>query len=253
MKLLIANWKMAPDTPVQAVALAKATAGIARTYKKGVTIVVCVPYVHIGHLAKATKTLLIGGQTVAATTTIASTGLISASMLRAVGCSYCIVGHSESRAQGETNETVQQQLHALLDKKIIPILCVGEKTRDTQGWYLSIIKDQIESALENVPKSTLKRLVIAYEPIWAIGEAADREATPGESLEMIIFIRKIIADLYDEKIAASITILYGGSVNETNGHTFIREGGADGLLVGRVSLEPKRFAKIADSLSKIEQ
>lgn len=253
MKILIANWKMAPDTGVQAVALAKATAGVARTYKKTVTVVACVPFIHVMSVTKSAKSLAVGAQTVAPTTTVAATGMVSAGMLKGAGCTYCIVGHSESRARGETNELIKQQLDTLLDKKIIPILCVGEKTRDAQGWYLSVMKDQLESALLDVPKATLKRIVIAYEPVWAIGADAVREATPAESLEMIIFIRKIIADLYDEKIAAQVTILYGGSVSETNGHTFVREGGADGLLVGRVSLEPKRFAKIADSLAKIEQ
>ncbi len=249
MKLLIGNWKMAPDTAVQAASLAKATATIARTYKKSLSVIVAVPSIHLAAVTKAAKNLPLAGQTIAPTMAVASTGLVSASMLKGAKAGYCIVGHSESRARGETNEIVREQIDCLFEKKIIPILCVGEKERDAQGWYLSVIKDQLESAFADVPKATLKRVVVAYEPVWAIGAQATREATPAECQEMIIFIRKIIADLYDEKVAASIKVLYGGSVSETNAYSFVTDGGADGLLVGRVSLEPKRFAKLAQSIS----
>lgn len=244
---------MAPDTAVQAVALAKATNTIARTYKKSVAVIACIPHTHLAGVSKAVKALSLGAQSVAPVTTVASTGMISAAMVKAAGATYSLVGHSESRAYGDTNEIVKEQLNRLLEKKLVPILCVGEKERDAHGWYLSVIKDQLESALQDVPKATLKRTVIAYEPVWAIGVNATREATPVECREMVIFIHKIIADLYDEKTSKSIPVLYGGSVDESNAGTFVREGGADGLLVGRVSLEPKRFVKIAESISKIEK
>lgn len=250
MKFLIGNWKMAPDTVVQVVSLAKATATIARTYKKSLSVIAAVPSIHISTIAKAAKNLHIAGQGVAPTTAIASTGLVGANMLKGAKVEYCIVGHSESRARGESNEIVRGQVDCLFEKKIIPILCVGEKERDAQGWYLSVIKDQLESAFVGVPKTALKRAIVAYEPVWAIGAHATREATPAECQEMIIFIRKIIADLYDEKVAASMNVLYGGSVSETNARSFVTDGGADGLLVGRASLEPKRFAKLAQNISK---
>ncbi len=245
MKLLVANWKMAPDTVLQATDLAKKTAIIAKTHKKTLDIVVCVPYPHLGLIPKSSKALVFGAQTVAGSTALASTGSVSAAMLKAYGCTYCIVGHSESRAKGDTNEIVAEQTKRLIEKKIIPIICIGEKTRDAQGWYLSVIKDQIESVLEGVPKANLKKIVIAYEPIWAIGAEATRVATSLECQEMIIFIRKLLTDLYDEKAARLVPVLYGGSANEENAATFIDEGGASGLLVGRVSLEPKRFAALA--------
>ncbi len=250
MNLLVANWKMAPDTPKAAVVLAKKTAALARTHKKTLTLAVCAPFVHIPLIAKSLGLASLGAQSTAPTDTIASTGLVSAGMLKSAGVKYCIVGHSEARARGDSNALVKEQFDQLFAKKIIPILCVGEKERDPQGWYLSSIKDQLESALLGVPKAALKRIVIAYEPIWAIGSNAVREATPTECREMIIFIRKIVSDLYEgEKV--NIQILYGGSVNEENAGTFITEGTAQGLLVGRASLDVKIFTKLTARVASV--
>lgn len=245
MKLLIANWKMAPETPKQAATLAKASLTIAKKVKKKVQVIACVPAVHLPTVRSAARTLLLGAQDVAATISASSTGQISAAMVKAASASYSIVGHSETRAAGDTNESVKAKITHLLTAKLHPILCVGEKERDAQGWYLSTIKDQIESACAGITKPQLKQFIIAYEPVWAIGEKATREATPIECHEMVLFIRKLLADLYDEKSAKQIPILYGGSVNEVNARAFVTDGGASGLLVGRASLEPKRFAKLA--------
>jgi len=249
MKLLIANWKMAPETPKQALVLAKATVAIAKKTKKHLHLVVCVPFVYLTSVHTSVRTLVLGAQDVATTTSVASTGKISAPLIKGTGATYCIVGHSETRALGDTNETVKEKVERLLEAKLNPILCVGEKERDSHGWYLSTVKDQIESALGGVAKPQLKRFVIAYEPVWAIGSTATREATPAECTEMIMFIRKILVDMYDEKTARVVSILYGGSVSEENAEAFVTDGGANGLLVGRVSLQSKRFAKLAERIS----
>ena len=252
MILLIGNWKMAPEKNTEALVLAKKTLVIAKQYKKSVKMVVCAPSIHIPLLTKNIKTTLnIGGQDVSSNGEIAQTGFISAEMLKSYGASYCIVGHSESRARGISDDQALGSTLSLLQKKITPVICVGEKERDNHGWYLSTVKQQIETIVENIPKAQLKQLVFAYEPIWAIGKDAAREATVVECREMIIFIRKVIADAVDEKTAAGISILYGGSVNEQNASSFIAEGGADGLLVGRTSLDAKRFALLAKTLSLV--
>ena len=251
MILLIGNWKMAPEKNTQAVDFAKKTQAIARTYKKKLSVIVCPSFIHIPTVVRQTTTLGIGAQSVAPGLEIASTGEVSAAMLKSYGVGYCIVGHSESRAQGATNDTVREQVLRLLEKKIAPILCIGEKERDVQGWYLSTIKEQLESALGDIPKASLKNLVIAYEPIWAIGSHALREATPDECQEMIIYIRKVIADMHGDKAASSVHIIYGGSVNDTNAADFITSGKAQGMLVGRVSLDAKRFAKVAHALASL--
>lgn len=253
MILLVGNWKMAPEKKTQVVVLTKATSVIARQYKKTITTVVCPSFVHIPVAVKAANTALcIGAQYAAPGSAVASTGLVSAAMLKDAGVQYCIVGHSENRARGETNEMVRESVARLLEKKIRPIVCIGERDRDTQGWYLSEIKDQLEGMLVAVPRNALKQLVIAYEPVWAIGSAAVREATPQECREMVIFIRKILTDTYDEKAAKIVPIIYGGSANEQNANLFIAEGKAQGLLVGRVSLDPKRFALLANTISHHE-
>ncbi len=252
MILLIGNWKMAPEKSTDALILAKKTLETARLYKKTLKTVICAPSIHLPTLTKSVKsTLYIGGQSVSSSIEIAQTGLVSAGMLKSYGATYCIVGHSESRARGETDRQVLDTVNLLLQKKIVPVICVGEKERDTHGWYLSAVKEQIEKVVSNVPKAGLKNLVFAYEPIWAIGKDAAREATVVECREMIIFIRKVIADAVDQKTANSVPILYGGSVNEQNGASFVTEGSANGLLVGRVSLDSKKFGALAKSLALV--
>ncbi len=251
MKLLIANWKMAPSTTVDALRLAQATTTIAKKYKKSLTLIACVPTLYIVPISAKARTLQLGAQDVSKAVSVASTGSIGVALLKSAKLSYCIIGHSECRASGDTNEDVKIKFDQLMEKKISIILCVGEKTRDAQGWYLSTIKDQVESALRDVPKANLKRCIIAYEPVWAIGANAEREATPIECREMIMFIRKLVTDLYDAKTAKQIQIVYGGSVSEENARAFVTDGEADGLLVGRVSLDVKRFSKLAHSLTTL--
>ncbi len=243
---------MAPDTVTQAQILAKKTSEIAKQYKKTILTAICSPSLFLGVVSKQAKPWLrIGAQGVAADVAVAQTGFVNASQLKSLGAEYVIVGHSEMRARGETNESVALQTMRLLEKKLKPIICVGERDRDMQGWYLSDIKEQLEVVLAAIPKAGIKNTVIAYEPVWAIGAQALREATPAECREMIIFIRKIISDLHGEKVANSIPILYGGSVNDENAKSFIIEGTAQGLLVGRVSLEPKRFGLLAKSIATL--
>lgn len=250
MLLLVGNWKMAPEKPAQAADLIKKTHAIAKMFKKTLSLVSCVPTVHLSIALKGAKVpLVVGVQGVAAIPAVAQTGLVSAAMIKAYGAAYCIVGHSESRARGEVNELVAEQTMQLLEKKVTPIVCIGERERDVQGWYLSVVKDQLEAVLATIPEGALKKIVIAYEPIWAIGKDAVREATPAECLEMVIFIRKVLADHAGEKAAAKVPILYGGSVDEYNARAFVTDGGAQGLLVGRVSLEPKRFALLAKAIA----
>jgi triosephosphate isomerase (TIM) len=248
MLLLVGNWKMAPGKLSDAQKLAKNTLSLARRYSKKLTIVAAIPFVYLSPIKKSLRALKIASQSVAATTEIAQTGCISALQLRDIGIQYGIVGHSEARARGETNEEVANQTLRLIEQKITPIVCVGEKSRDQHGWYLSEIKDQVESVLSRISKGNLKKICIAYEPVWAIGAKAEREATPAECREMVVYIRKVVADLFDTKAGDMVQVIYGGSVDEKNANLFITEGKAQGLLVGRVSLDPKKFSILAQSI-----
>lgn len=251
MLYLIGNWKMAPEKNAQAAELVKKTSAIAKQYKNGLMTIICPPAIFLPIVTKNVKApLLVGSQGVAVSDAVAQTGKISAGMLKDSGAQYCIVGHSEMRARGDSNADVKEQISRLFEKKLIPIVCIGEKSRDAQGWYLSEVKEQLETAFADLLALQAKKIIIAYEPVWAIGKGASRAATPLECREMVIFIRKFLSDKYDEKIAKAIPVLYGGSADELNARSFIDEGEARGFLVGRVSLEPKRLAALAKAINK---
>lgn len=249
MILLVGNWKAAPEKKAQAEKLLKETAKIAKQWKKKITTVACVPFTHLSVLNKKASSVGLGTQNVSAFSDIPHTGEVTAAMAKESGAQYAIVGHSECRSGGETNEVIAQKTLRLIEKNIIPILCVGETERDQHGWYLSTIKEQLTSVCKLLNPEKVKKLVIAYEPVWAIGAKAVREATPVECQEMMLFIRKVITDLYTAKVAQSVRLLYGGSVSEVNAPLFIYEGEANGLLVGRVSLESKRFGELAKRIA----
>lgn len=250
MLYLIGNWKMAPEKSLQVVDLVKKTNDIAKQYKKNLMTIICPPAIFLPVAIKNIKVpLLLGAQGVASSIAAAQTGLTSAAMVKDIGAAYCIIGHSEMRARGDSNADVKEQLTRLFEKKLIPILCIGEKSRDVQGWYLSEVKEQLETAFANVEPAQAKKIIIAYEPVWAIGAKAERAATPAECREMVIFIYKFLTDKYGEKIAKAIPVLYGGSADEYNAQSFVVEGGAQGFLVGRVSLDAKRFASLAKAIN----
>lgn len=247
-KIIIGNWKMNPTSLKEAESLFKDIAKLSKNYKGDVAI--CPPFPFINNLRKLSKKVLVGAQNVHLEVEGAYTGEVSSKMLRSVGATFCVVGHSERRAMGETNEMISKKMNLLLKDKITPILCVGESERTLDHSYLSFVRVQLVEAISNIPKSQLKNLVVAYEPVWAIGKNALREATPEECMEMVLYIRKTIADLSDSKIAHCVRIVYGGSVHPENASSFIHAGGADGFLVGRDSLNAKKFIKIIESCNQ---
>jgi len=251
-KLIIANWKMNPQTLKEAESL---FLGIAKTAQlaKNAEVVICTPFVFLSDLKrKNIKKLLLGAQNVFFEKQGAYTGEISALMLKSFGVKYVIVGHSERRAMGEKDELISKKTLAVIKAGLTPILCVGEKVRDASMEYLSVVRKQLVHSLHGIPKASLKKIIIAYEPVWAIGKNAIRETTSGESREMSIFIKKIISDLSDPKTAHEMKILYGGSVNAKNSEEFLTHGGVDGLLVGGASLKIKEFSKIIINAEKIK-
>lgn len=243
-KVIVANWKMNPHSKKEAEIIFK---NISNSIKnlKNVEVIVCppFPYLYIKEKIK-NKKLKLGSQDVFSLQEGPYTGEVSVKMLKNFGVEYVIIGHSERRMIGDTNDIVNKKILITLKSKINPIFCVGENVRDANGFYLSFIKEQIEEGLKGVIKSQIKNIIIAYEPVWAIGADAKREATPSEFLEIKIFIKKIISDIYDIKTASGLRIIYGGSVHPMNASIFIKEGGALGLLVGRDSLSPNKFSEI---------
>jgi len=245
-KIIIANWKMNPSSKKEAEIMLKSLFVLLKNLKK-VEVVICppTPFLFIKEKLKIkNKKVKLGAQDIFYEKEGSYTGEISTSMAKSLNAEYVIIGHSERRVLGDNNQDVNRKILATLKSGMMPIFCVGEKDRDSNGFYLSFIKQQLEEGLENINKPQVKNIIIAYEPVWAIGGGATREATPAEFIETKIFIKKIISDLYDIKTANEVKIIYGGSVNTNNANSFIKEGDADGLLVGRESLVPKKFSEI---------
>lgn len=254
MKLIVGNWKMFPKTAVEAKAIFVAEKKSMRTIKRA-KVIICPPHVFIypltAALGRGTKGLSVGAQNAFFEDEGARTGETSPKALSSLGATHVILGHSERRALGETDTVVSQKLVQAVRNKLTAILCVGEHTRDDGGAYFKEVSEQLRHSLASFPKTEAKRLVVAYEPIWAIGAKAVRPATPPDFHEMSILIRRHLVGQFGKAAGFKVPILYGGSVDERNALGFLKEGGADGLLVGRVSLSPEQFdaiIKIADSV-----
>lgn len=246
-KLIVGNWKMNPSSTQEAKQIFNAIRKVGSALRN-VQTVICPPFLYIESLKK----LLTGHRVVLGAQDMfwddppagggAYTGEISPKMLAGSGIGYVILGHSERRALGETNEVVNKKVKACFKYNITPILCVGELNRDSERNYLNFIREELEESLAGIPKTALAKVVLAYEPIWAVGKDAKREATPEECLEMILFIKKELSDLFGVQAVEGLQTLYGGSVDtkkEVEG--FLKQGGVDGLLVGRASLNPNVF------------
>lgn len=240
--LVVANWKMNPNTIDQAREIFKGTKEAAKDLKK-TKVVVCPPFVYLSDLEKrnASKAIL-GAQDMFWEKTGSFTGEISSAMLKSE--SYVILGHSERRELGETNEQVAKKISSAVKAGLSPILCIGEKERDVHGEYLHFLRKQIIESLGKLPKKFLGKLIIAYEPIWAIGKSDDQAMKPADIYETSLFIKKVLTELYEQKVAIMVPILYGGAVSYKNAREIIIQGKVSGLLVGHESLNVKRFADL---------
>ena len=244
--IVIANWKMNPATLAEVKALTKATVAIAKKNQQ-TKVVVAPPHLYITEVQKIDQksSLLVGAQNCHVDVKGAYTGEHAAVQLRDAGVTYVILGHSERRKMGEDNDLIAKKVLAATVAKISPIVCVGEGVRDSQGNFLSFIETQVTTALATLPKSRLKDVIIAYEPIWAIGTGAT--ATVADVEEMQMFIKKVLTKAFDRTVARSIKIVYGGSVNADNARELFTGSGVGGFLVGGASLKPVDFGKIVSA------
>lgn len=242
--IIAGNWKC-HKTPREAAALAKEIRQAVQAIE-GVEIVVCPPFVAIPAVAGALSqsSIGLGAQDVFWEAQGAFTGEVAASMLVDAGCGYCIVGHSERRQYfHETDETVNRKLLALLTPSITPIVCIGETLGEREaGKTFEVVGRQLEGALRGVTAAQAKRIVLAYEPVWAIGTG--RNATPAQAQEAHAFIRERLGGLWGRDVAQAIRIQYGGSVNADNAPELLQQADIDGALVGGASLKAESFAAI---------
>ncbi|WP_129596219.1 triose-phosphate isomerase [Anaerophilus nitritogenes] len=213
-----------------------------------VEVVLCVPYTSLEAVKKAVDgtNIKVGAQNMHWEENGAYTGEISSTMLREIGIDYCIIGHSERRQYfNETDETVNKKVHIALKHKINPILCVGETLEQREKNETDhVVKNQVMKALKDISAQQVKEIVIAYEPIWAIGTG--KTATPQEANEVIFIIREGIKELYGEDICLEVRIQYGGSVKPSNVEEIMNQEDVDGALVGGASLDPEDFVKLVN-------
>ncbi len=206
------------------------------------------PFTQLAALAEELKGtgICLGAQNVHYEREGAFTGEISVPMLREIGVEYCIVGHSERRQYfNESDETVNRKAKALLEAGITPVICVGENLYQREHNYQDkLVAEQVANAMEGIPAEDAAKVVIAYEPIWAIGTG--RTATPIQANHMCKVIRDELEEIYDEETADKIVIQYGGSVKPENASEILNMEEIDGVLVGGASLEPLKFIEIVN-------
>ena len=247
--VIAGNWKM-NKTPSQTKEFMTSLKAI---MPKGrwCDVALCVPAVCIPAAVRAMRETRvgIGAENVNANASGAYTGEIAADMLVDAGCKYVIIGHSERRAMGETDADVNAKVLAALNAGLTPIMCCGETLEQREaGITTEHITMQIKLGLQNVPEEKIRKVIIAYEPIWAIGTG--RTATPEQAEEVCESIRAVVRKLYSSKNARAISILYGGSMNEKNAYELLAQPDIDGGLIGGASLVPEKFVQIIEAANQ---
>ena len=247
--VIAGNWKM-NNTRVETKALIEDLIPLAKD--AGCDVVVCVPFTNLETAVNLTKgtNIKVGAQNCHFEAKGAFTGEISASMLTEMGVEYVVIGHSERRQYfGETDATVNKRLKAVIDAGMTAILCVGEMLEDREnGITDELVAMQTKIALGGVSKEDLSKVIIAYEPVWAIGTG--KTATADQANEVCALIRATVEKLYDKEAADALTIQYGGSMNAGNAAELLCKPDVDGGLIGGASLKAPDFATIINAASK---
>lgn len=247
-QLIVAgNWKM-NKTYMEGRNLAKEI--VERLQPSEVIVVLATPFIHlnsIGNVIKGISNLKLGAQNCHQEESGAYTGEISAGMLKSLSVEYVIIGHSERREYfAESDELLAKKVNAVLAKGLIPIFCCGEKLEVREAnQHLELVENQIKNALFHLAPAAFEKVVIAYEPVWAIGTG--KTASPEQAQEMHLHIRNLLAKQYGEELAQATTILYGGSVNAANAKELFQKPDVDGGLVGGASLKAEDFVTIVNS------
>lgn len=243
--IIAGNWKM-HKTIAEAVEFVNEIKG--KVNNTDVEAVICAPFTLLRDLKEATKgtPIKIGAQNMHYADNGAFTGEISAPMLKELDIDYVVLGHSERRQYfNETNETVNKKVLKALEAGIDPILCIGETLEEREADKTKdVCKLQTEKALENVTAEDMKKVVIAYEPIWAIGTG--KTATAEQANDVIAYVREVVKGLYGEEISEEVRIQYGGSVKPSNVSEIMNQTDIDGALVGGASLQPADFTELVN-------
>ncbi|MBN1871572.1 MAG: triose-phosphate isomerase [Candidatus Omnitrophica bacterium] len=248
--IIAGNWKM-NKTISEALELVN---GLKRELCdiEDIDIVVIPPFTALGEIADAltSSNIKLGAQDAHWEQKGAFTGEISPTMLKDIGVTYVVIGHSERRIYfGETNETVNKKVKSVLKTDLLPIMCIGERLEEREaGSTFDVIRDHIEGGLKGISEQDVLKVVIAYEPVWAIGTG--KTATPAQAEEAHLYIRDLLKELYDESVAKNLRIQYGGSVKPENIKELINQEDIDGALVGGASLKTEEFVSIVKESAK---
>ncbi len=251
-KLIAGNWKMNKTSSDALTLVADIVATCGR--QNDVEVVLCPPFTSIEAVAKAIdgSSLKLGAQNMHHEASGAFTGEISAPMLRALFATHVILGHSERRQYfGETDASVNKKTLAALKNQLRPIVCVGETLAEREsGSTLKVVQTQTEAALEGVSKELAPSIVIAYEPVWAIGTG--KVATTEQAQEVHAFIRGLLTKLFTEPVAQKVRILYGGSMKPANAPELLAQKDIDGGLIGGASLEARSFTDLVNAAAAVK-
>lgn len=246
--VIAGNWKM-NKTLSESVELISGLKNAINDVEINCDVIICPPFTNLETASTLLKDTVIklGAQNMHFEDSGAFTGEISANMLLSVGVEYVILGHSERRAIfGETNEMINKKVRKAIESGLKPILCVGETLEEREsGTMKNVIESQVKGGLQNISAGDMEKIIIAYEPVWAIGTG--KTASPEQAQEVHEFIRGLLAELYSNEIAENSTIQYGGSVKPENAATLLSMNDIDGALVGGACLKAESFAAIIKS------
>ena len=254
--LVIGNWKVYIETRNEATLLARAMKKLSGSNPL-CDVVIAPPFPHVSLVASALKQthVRVGAQTLSASAAGAHTGEVTAVMLKDAGASFVIVGHSERRAAGETSAIISEKISAALRHGIRVVLCIGEleRSEDSENsTYFEYINEQLHASLEGVSQKDSAKIIVAYEPVWAIGKNGEDAVKPAALREVAIFIRKTLVGMFGREAALKIPIIYGGSVDSYNVGVLSTEGGVQGFLVGRASTDAKKFGELLAAIGRAQ-
>jgi triosephosphate isomerase len=246
--LIVANWKSyveKRDEAKKLLALSKRLSAKSRRTK----IVLAPSFAHLGVLAPGNRSKVkFAAQDLSTTTVGPATGEVSGATLRNLGAEYVIIGHSERRAIGETDTVIAEKAKRAVANGLIPILCIGEKERDADAHYLLTLKKQLHAVFEPLAPRDRLRVIVAYEPVWAIGKHAGDALASSDLREMVLYIRKALSEYLPGKSAKVAPVIYGGSVEPSNIRGLAGGSDIDGFLVGHASVDPVPFAALVKAL-----
>ena len=245
-KIVAGNWKMNKSL-IEGIELASSVEQLASQLSSDVEVIIAPPFIHLSEISKLLSKVKLSAQNCASEAQGAYTGEVSAGMIKSTGATHVIIGHSERRSYfNEDNEVLFKKVTLVLENSLIPIFCCGEVLAEREANnHFDVVQTQLEGTIFKLDENDFGKVIIAYEPVWAIGTGVN--ATPGQAQEMHAYIRKLIAERYNEDVAINTTIQYGGSCKPDNARELFANPDVDGGLIGGASLKADDFIAIVNS------